>query len=165
MILPRFTAEQGRLLRRVTIVDDCWEVGGSTVSIGYAQAPWPGRPGRSTTASRVAWMLFVGPVPDELEVCHHCDNPPCIFLPHLWLGSPAENTADKVSKGRARGGSGAHWVNAKAQATHCPNGHEYTEENTKIRTRNGKPCRTCIRCQQLQSLKSKPRKRFTRYAR
>ncbi len=59
---------------------------------------------RNSRASRVSYELFVGPIPDGLLVLHSCDTPACISPVHLFLGTQADNMADKVSKGRqARG--------------------------------------------------------------
>lgn len=44
------------------------------------------------------------PLPDDIDVCHECDNPPCIRPDHLFLGEASDNVADMVAKGRARGG-------------------------------------------------------------
>jgi hypothetical protein len=33
-------------------------------------------------------------------VCHHCDVKTCINPDHLYLGTPAQNTADAVKRGR-----------------------------------------------------------------
>jgi hypothetical protein len=43
-----------------------------------------------------------------MHVLHHCDNPPCRKLSHLFLGTPADNAADRDAKGRqARGETNA----------------------------------------------------------
>ena len=49
---------------------------------------------------RFAWELVNGPIPEGLDVLHHCDNPPCCNPDHLFLGTDADNVADKISKGR-----------------------------------------------------------------
>lgn len=59
----------------------------------------------SRIASRIAWELEHGPLPGpHIKVLHRCDNPPCCNPSHLFLGTDADNTADKVAKGRCRGG-------------------------------------------------------------
>lgn len=93
--------------------------------------------GRPALTHRLAWILANGPIPDGLHVLHHCDNPPCCNLAHLFLGTDADNAADRDAKGRAG-------VNAQAVKTHCIHGHEYTEANTG-RSRNGRFCRECSR--------------------
>jgi hypothetical protein len=61
--------------------------------------------GRNQYAHRVAWVKAFGPLTPDQKVCHHCDNPPCIALDHLFIGTDADNVADKVAKGRHPHGS------------------------------------------------------------
>lgn len=52
-------------------------------------------------AHRLAWVTFVGPIPEGMCVLHHCDNPACCDVNHLFLGTKADNAADRVRKGRS----------------------------------------------------------------
>ena len=60
--------------------------------------------GRLRLAHRARWELVNGPIPDGLFVLHHCDNPPCNEIAHLWLGTKTDNMADKVRRRRLRNG-------------------------------------------------------------
>lgn len=83
-----------------TVRDDlgpCWEWNG-TRSHGYGRVR-RAEGGYMAMAQRVAYETWVGPVGDA-HVLHRCDNPPCINPAHLFLGTNADNIADRVAKGR-----------------------------------------------------------------
>lgn len=56
-------------------------------------------------ASRVAWMLLNGHLPDRLPVLHNCDNSLCVRPDHLRPGTQADNVADMVERGRSGRGA------------------------------------------------------------
>ncbi len=60
--------------------------------------------GKQVLAHRAMWEFKRGPIPPGMKVCHHCDNPPCCNVDHLFLGTDADNMADMVAKGRSAKG-------------------------------------------------------------
>lgn len=52
------------------------------------------------SANRLAYFFHNKVDPKELHALHTCDNPKCCNPAHLFLGTNADNVADKVSKGR-----------------------------------------------------------------
>ena len=69
----------------------------------YGRVAFRGKNGRT---HRVIWELANGPIPPAMDVCHRCDNPPCINVEHLFIGTRSENALDAVAKGRLHGGNG-----------------------------------------------------------
>lgn len=73
---------------------------------------------RDYYAHRVAYALSTGGDPRRIgdpQVLHRCDNPPCCNPKHLFLGTNADNVADKVAKGRQSRGE-AHSIAIKRAA-------------------------------------------------
>jgi hypothetical protein len=64
---------------------------------GYGQFKYDGK---VWLAHRFAWMLENGDIPEGMHVLHKCDNPKCVNTYHLFLGTHAQNMADRDDKGR-----------------------------------------------------------------
>lgn len=77
----------------------CWVWTASRKKFGYGRFVIRGR---QWIASRVSWEITFGPIPAGRHVLHRCDNPPCIRPAHLFLGTNADNIADREAKGRTK---------------------------------------------------------------
>lgn len=78
-------------------------------STGYGQFYWPDpdlpKPrggGRSTSANRASYILFVEDLLPEERACHKCDERLCVRPSHLFRGTAADNMQDMIAKGRGR---------------------------------------------------------------
>jgi HNH endonuclease len=113
----------------------CWLWTGGRDKDGYGRFS-VGRQHRR--AHHLAYILFVGPIPDGLEIDHLCRNPGCVNPWHL------EPVPQRVNVLR---GTGLAAVNARK--THCINGHEFTLANTYVNPSTGnRRCQTCHRDEQ-----------------
>jgi len=67
--------------------------------------------GVGVRAHRLSWEIANNAkIPDGMFILHSCDNPSCIEPKHLRVGTAAENTADMLSKGRAKTGDQCSWT-------------------------------------------------------
>jgi hypothetical protein len=92
------------------------------------------RGGKCVRVHRATWEMVRGLIPEGMHVLHRCDTPSCANVEHLFLGTHAENMADRDRKGR----------NGHASKACCPRGHPYDEDNT-YRNAGRRSCVTCMR--------------------
>lgn len=82
--------------------DECWLwLGG--LAMGYGAGTFHKR---RYKVSRVVLGEKLGrELTNEEQALHRCDTPACCNPAHLFVGTGADNMADKVSKGRQRNGT------------------------------------------------------------
>lgn len=109
------------------VQNDCWMWTGSKTGNGYGQV-WLNTKEKEA-AHRVAYKMFVGPIPEGFHVDHLCRNRLCVRPDHL------EPLSAHLNIGQ--------WHRAR---THCRKGHPYDRENTRYRLREDRIYRQCRIC-------------------
>lgn len=122
-----------RLAEKYVVNDEtgCWEWTACRTPAGYGQFYFEGR--RNNFAHRAAYIMLVGPIPDDKVIDHLCKVRHCCNPAHLEPVTQRENLI------RGDGFSG------NARSDSCPNGHPYTPENMYVRPK-GPPRRECLTC-------------------
>jgi len=59
---------------------------------------------RPRSMVRKLWTKKYGDIPKGLYILHRCDEPGCINLKHIVLGTPLDNMVDRERKGRTWSG-------------------------------------------------------------
>lgn len=103
--------EQLHLLRRVfrpdaceiNFITGCYELKQHTNSSGYGNIGIYGQEQRKNLKIHRAIFEFLSEsrIPENSVVMHKCDNPRCINMKHLSLGTAKENMQDMAKKGRS----------------------------------------------------------------
>lgn len=93
-----------------------------------------GVPKTVRVAQAVAWA-FIGPQGTGIQVRHLNGDRTDNRVLNLAYGTRSQNTLDSV-------GHGTHNMASKSA---CPQGHEFTAENTYVRPTGGRRCRRCQR--------------------
>lgn len=86
--------------------DGCWIWTRGKYNHGYGSVVWRFKPngrGQMIAASRAAWMVTHGPIPEGMQVLHKCDVPACCNPTHLFLGTHSDNMRDMRNKVRVPG--------------------------------------------------------------
>jgi hypothetical protein len=119
-----------RFWEKVDKSGECWLWTAGKESEGYGRFKLNGK---GCKAHRISYELEVGPIPEGLQIDHLCRVRHCVNPEHLEAVTQRENIL------RGVGITARH-----AQATHCPQGHEYNEANTYT-NRQERSCRVCNR--------------------
>jgi hypothetical protein len=139
-----------RFWAKVQKTDGCWLWTGCRNRLGYGKIKV--RSYVTEPAHRVALKLSGVEVPDDMDACHHCDNPRCVRPDHLFVGTRKDNMQDAVRKGRM--------VSVNALRTECKRGHPLSGDNLILQPDGHRNCRECqLMHGRLHDARRRPRKR------
>lgn len=128
--------------------EGCWLYTGYLDRDGYVQLRRGGRPIRG---HRFAYELFVGPIPEGMQIDHVCHNRDAtcndgVFCRHRRCLNPAhlEPVTNTQNTYRSKSVTGIN-----SRKTHCIHGHAFVGDNIiwrSPRSPGGRPRRNCKAC-------------------
>jgi hypothetical protein len=144
IIEPTATDEDfERFWAKVDKSGDCWLWTGSIKDSGYGYFWWNKK---RWLAHRWLYIQLIGMDDQQMDLDHTCHNDTGCKLnsdcPHRRCVNPAHLEPVTHVENCLRGDSP---LADYARKTHCPKGHEYTEENTRVSKNGGRACRECHR--------------------
>lgn len=150
---PILRTPADRFFAKVNKTETCWLWIGATNHLGYPQI-WDAKTKRVDMAHRVSVRMSGREIPEGWEVDHLCRTPACVNPDHL---EPVTHT---VNMERVPFSA----IDFQLAKTHCPQGHEYTPENTRRKKVNssGGISRECKACMADKQRARRARKRAQR---
>lgn len=80
----------------VIVKNGCW---GAKTQFGYGYARCEVDKNKSQLLHRASYEIFVGPIPEGMQINHKCHNPQCCRPSHLYLGTQQDNINDQIERG------------------------------------------------------------------
>lgn len=105
-----------KLIEWVEKENGCWECTShapSKSTNGYHRIKRNYLRASFTYIHRLIYEECFGEIPDDMDVCHKCDNTHCINPEHLFLGTVSNNMQDMMQKGRGNKQKGERVGTAK----------------------------------------------------
>ena len=101
---PPISANEA-FMNRIQKTDSCWLWTAGKTTAGYGMITLNRK---NVYAHRYAYELFIGKIPEGLNLMHSCDNPGCVNPWHLTPDTQLQNCLDAKGKGRLKHGEQHH---------------------------------------------------------